>query len=52
LIAGIFSKNLFFMKPIQAFKIAEANERLKLFDHDLFLPFLCCVVMGEISFYV
>lgn len=38
------------MKFIQAFKIAEANEKLKLFDHDLFLPFLCCAIIGEISF--
>lgn len=30
--------------------IGEADKKLESFNHDLFWPFLCCAIIGEISF--
>lgn len=35
---------------LHSLKIGEASEKLESFNHELFWPFLCCAIIGEISF--
>lgn len=35
---------------LHSLKIGEADKKLESFNHELFWPFLCCAIIGEISF--